>query len=165
MGKTMRERSAMDEINEDLGITVVVKRPRWKVIAGFLAALAGAALAVWLRLILFGVLMVVVVLVAIARAQSPEFAIDDSGLRLPVARRPLKSSFWRLRDLGLYLWDEVRYCHWSHHESGVLNVQVNSTRSLDEVIEEPPTRLFYRVPDRHRADVEKALRARGKWAE
>ena len=78
-----REQSAMAEFNEDLGITVVIKPPRWKVIAGFLAALAGAALAVWLGLILFAALMVMAVLVAFATGDVSEFAIDDNGLLAP----------------------------------------------------------------------------------
>jgi hypothetical protein len=49
--------------------------------------------------------------------------------------------------------------------TGVLNVQVKSTRSIGKAVDEPPTRLFYFVPESYRDQVEKALRARGKWAE
>jgi hypothetical protein len=65
----------------------------------------------------------------------------------------------------LYLWDEVSYGKWSHSQPGVLNVQVKSTRSIGKAVDEPPTRLFYFVPESYRDQVEKALRARGKWAE
>jgi hypothetical protein len=59
--------------------------------------------------------------------------------------------------------DEVSYCKWSHSQPGVLNIQVNGTRSLGKTFE-PPTQLFYFVPESCRAQVEKALRARAKWA-
>jgi hypothetical protein len=108
---------------------------------------------------------VFIIFQAIAWARCPEFANGKDGIRLPVARRPLGSSFWRFRDLGLYLWDEVSYGNWSHHQPGELNVQIMNTRSLGKAVGEPPTRLFYRVPERYRADVEKALPTRGIWAQ
>jgi hypothetical protein len=48
-------------------------------------------------------------------------------------------------------WDQVVYCHWGHHEPDVLNVKIQ--RALH----------FVRVPQSQRADVEKAIRAYGKW--
>jgi hypothetical protein len=48
-------------------------------------------------------------------------------------------------------WDQVLDCYWGHHEPGVLNVKI------------PGALHFVRVPQPLRADVEKAIRAYGKW--
>ncbi len=175
----------MDDFNAEPGVAVVIRRPVWKVIVSFAAASAVTAVVgglMWYSLdrarsegALAGVVdfainaaMLAAVAVfafgtATALAWCPEFAIRKDGIRLPVARRPLKSSFWNLRDLDLYLWEEVVFCDWSHYQPGLLNVQAKSTRSLGKALDDPPTRLFYLVPERHRAEVEKAIRARGKW--
>jgi hypothetical protein len=156
----------MDEFNEDLQTSVTIKRPLWKVIVGFVAVLAIAVVAVWAREILITILAIPALALAIGRAKTPEFAVEKKGIRFPVARRPGKSTgFWGLGDLGLYLWDEVSYGHWSHHQPGELNVQVKRTRSMDKGVEDARTRIFYRVPELYQAEVEKALRARRKWLE
>ncbi len=177
----------MDDFHAEPDVSVVIHRPVWKVIASFAVALAVTAVPGWLvwndldraqpegfltratglasDVAILAAVAVFTLLMATAFAWYPEFAVRKDGIRLPVARRPLKSSFWNLPDLGLYLWEEVVFCDWSHYQPGVLNVQVKSTRSLGKGLDDPPTRLFYRVPERHRAEVEKAIRARGKWIE
>jgi hypothetical protein len=177
---------AMDDFNVEHELTIAIKRPLWKVIVSYSAAFLAAALAgglMWnalarpyaegafsrtvdvaINTALFAAIAVFACLIATAFAWYPEFAVRKDGIRLPVARRPIRTSFGSFRDLGLYRWEEVAFCDWSHSQPGVLNVQLKSTRSLGKSLDDPPTRLFYRVPERHRADVEKAIRGRGKWA-
>jgi hypothetical protein len=176
----------MDEFNADPGVFIAIRRPLWKIIVSFAAAFALAAIPammIWLNLqhppadaarilavdrwtnvALFAALPVFALLSATAFAWYPEFAVRKDGIRLPMPRRPSTTAFWRLRDLGLYSWDEVSYCKWSHSQPGVLNIQTNGTRALGKTVE-PPTRYFYFVRESTRADVEKAIRARAKWAE
>jgi hypothetical protein len=176
----------MDDFNADPGVLVAIRRPLWKIIVSFAAALAlagAAAIMFWLELqhppadptrawavdrwtnVALGATWAFFALLsAAAFARAPEFAVRKDGIRLPETRRPASSSFWHLRVLGLYLWDEVSYCKWSHSQPGVLNIQTNGTSSLGKTFD-PPTRLFYFVRDSYRADVEKAIRGRGKWAE
>ena len=91
----------------------------------------------------------------LALASRPQFVIGKDGLRLRVGRDA--------RGLH-YEWEEVSYCHWSHFEPGVLNIQVGANPAWSRV-SWPPTRLFYRVPEAYRSRVEKAIRAMGKWRE
>jgi hypothetical protein len=97
-------------------------------------------------------------------ARSPEFSVSKDGIRLPVSRRRVNAPPFVRVDLGLFAWDEVSYCRWSRFEPGLLQVQVNETRSQHQV-KLAPMRLFYLVPAAYRARVEKAVRAMGKWAE
>ena len=90
-------------------------------------------------------------------------AIEKKEIRLPNLRCSLITPFWGFPNDNLYRSVEVSYAHWSHHLPGKLNVQIKKTRSPDNAVEEAPFRIFYRVPERNRADVEKVLRARGKW--
>ncbi len=88
----------------------------------------------------------------LAGANYPVFAVGKEGIQIR------DGHYERLYD-----WQEVSYCHWSHYEAGVLNIQVKANpvwtgASL------PPTRHFYRVPEPYRQSVEKAIRAMGKWA-
>jgi hypothetical protein len=58
----------------------------------------------------------------------------------------------------------VSYCHWSHYEAGVLNIQLKANpASTGGSL--PPTQHFYRVPEAYRSRVEMAIRAMGKWAD
>jgi hypothetical protein len=118
----------------------------------------------WVLWIAVGLMAIVCAALVLTRAKHAEFAIEKVGIRLPVQRRPSWSSTWNLRDLGLFTWDEVSYCRWSRYEPGLLQVQVKTTRSRDK-IEQPPMRLVYRVPEQYRAQVERAIRAMGRWAE
>jgi hypothetical protein len=58
----------------------------------------------------------------------------------------------------------VSYCHWSHFEPGVLNIQVKGNAACQEIAS-PAARLFRRIPEPYRQRVEKAIRDLGKWAE
>jgi hypothetical protein len=118
----------------------------------------------WFLWIAVGLMAIVCAALVLTRAKHPEFAIEKVGIRLPVQRRPSWSSAWNLRDLGLFTWDEVSYCKWSRYEPGMLQIQVKSTQSRDK-IEQPPMRLVYRVPEQYRTQVEKAIRAMGRWAD
>ena len=91
----------------------------------------------------------------LALASRPQFVIGKDGLRLRVGRDA--------RGLH-YEWKEVSYCHWSHFEPGVLNIQVGANPAWSRV-SLPPTRLEYRVPEPYRPSVERAIRAMGKWAD
>jgi hypothetical protein len=90
----------------------------------------------------------------VALATHPVFEVGKDGLCLRSGRGAR----------GLHLdWGEVSHCHWSHFEPGVLNIQSSGHPGQSNV--SVPTRHFYRVPEPHRAGVEKAIRAMGKWAE
>jgi hypothetical protein len=150
---------------------VAIPRPRWKFVASFLPALllAGFAAAArdpfarWLWMVFVGIAAIVALFQVLAWASYPEFAVGRDGIRLPTQQSPLWSRL-RMRDLGLYAWEAVSYCQWSLYEPGVLNIQVKAIRSLDGG-PDPPFRVHYRVPEPHRSDVEKAIRAMGKWAD
>lgn len=113
----------------------------------------------WWPLTLILCIALLVSLVAVrsclARASRPQFVIGKDGLRLRVGQDA--------RGLH-YEWKEVNYCHWSHFEPGVLNIQVGANPAWSRV-SWPPTRLFYLVPEAYRPRVEKAIRAMGKWRE
>ena len=103
----------------------------------------------------------------LALASRPQFVIGKDGLRLrPEFMIGIDGRLRVGRDArGLhYEWEEVSYCHWSHFEPGVLNIQVGANPAWSRV-SWPPTRLFYRVPEAYRSRVEKAIRAMGKWRE
>jgi hypothetical protein len=118
----------------------------------------------WLRGIMVGLMTIVSAALVFSRAKYSEFAVEKVGIRLPIQRRASWSSTWSLRNLGLFTWAEVSYCRWSRYEPGLLQVQVKATRSRDK-IEQPPMRLVYRVPEQYQAQVEKAVRAMGRWAD
>ena len=86
-------------------------------------------------------------------ASRPDFAVGKDGLLLSEGRS--QSHYDR---------EEVWYCHWSHYEPGVLNIQVGGSPALPGV-SLGPTRLFRHIPEAYQAEVEKAIRAMGKWAE
>jgi hypothetical protein len=68
--------------------------------------------------------------------KQPLFKVGPDGMKLEKCR---------------VRWDQVLYCSWGHHEPDVLNVKLH--RALH----------FVRLPPPLRADVEKAIRAYGKW--
>ena len=88
-------------------------------------------------------------------ASRPEFAIGKEGYGFEV-----RDDMPELH----YGWEEVSYCHWSHYEPGVLNIQVGDNPAWS-LVPWPSTRDFYRVPEAYRSRVEKAIRAMGKWRE
>jgi hypothetical protein len=90
----------------------------------------------------------------LALAQRPVFEIGKNRLCLRSGRDAH----------GLHLdWDEISYCHWSHFEPGLLNIQASGHPGQSN--QSVPRRHFYHIPEPHRAGVEKAIRAMSKWAE
>ena len=106
-------------------------------------------------LLFAGLVSLVLVRRCLAWASLPEFVIGKDGLWLRVGRATR---------LLHYEWKEVSYCHWSHFEPGVLNIQVgaNPACSRDSL---RPIWLFHRVPEAYRSRIEKAVRVMGKWRE
>ncbi|MGO9915054.1 MAG: hypothetical protein ACLQIB_10115 [Isosphaeraceae bacterium] len=104
----------MDDFNAEPGLTVANRRPVWKVIASFAVALAVTAVPGWLvwndldraqpegfltratglasDVAILAPVAVFTLLMATAFAWYTEFAVRKDGIRLPVARRSLKSS-------------------------------------------------------------------------
>jgi hypothetical protein len=122
-------------------------------VGGSIEPLFLAPLALFLCIVLLGSL--VQLRRCLALASRPQFEIGKDGLRLRVGEDAH----------GLhYEWKEVSYCHWSHFEPGVLNIQVGANPAWSRV-SLPPTRLFHRVPEAYRSRVERAIRAMGKWRE
>ena len=122
-------------------------------VGGSIEPLFWPPLALFLCIVLLGSL--VQLRRCLALASRPQFEIGKDGLRLRVGEDAH----------GLhYEWKEVSYCHWSHFEPGVLNIQVGANPAWSRV-SLPPTRLFHRVPEAYRSRVERAIRAMGKWRE
>jgi hypothetical protein len=88
----------------------------------------------------------------LVQASRPDFAVGKDGLLLREGRVQ-----------NHYVWDDVRYCNWSHYEPGVLNIQVGAHLAWSGV-SAPPTRLFHPIPVAYQAQVEKTIRTMGKWA-
>ena len=86
-------------------------------------------------------------------AGRPDFAVGKDGLLLREGR---------IQDH--YDWEDVQYCHWSHYEPGVLNIQVGAHVAWSGV-PSPPSRLFRPIPEVYQAQVEEAIRTMGKWVE
>jgi hypothetical protein len=74
---------------------------------------------------------------------------------------------------GFYSWSEVSHCRWSPYRPGVLDIHLNAAEERVAAVFKPvagnlkvlPMTYFYRVPERHRAAVEAAIRACGKWTD
>jgi hypothetical protein len=165
---------------------VAIPRPRWKTAASILAGLliaAYCALVVWVSMrpvgaraledspgkIVFSIAFSaigagVAIFGTLALASSPEFAVGKDGLRLPFTAYRREVWPWRPRDLGLFPWDQVSNCRWSSYEPGLLQIRIKGTRSSGRIGKQPPALIDYRVPEPYRSDVEKAIRAFGKWA-
>jgi hypothetical protein len=110
----------------------------------------------WFYIGVFSVFAMVPLPSAVLYAKRPEFAIEKTGIRVShrgVENRNLRRGVRKLSELAILPWGEVRYCHWGRNPPGLLNIQVSNWR------------LFVRIPERFRAEVEKALRAFGKWQE
>ena len=118
----------------------------------------------WFTVIMVGIVATFSAAMAFYRARHPAFAVYKDGISLPTQRNRAWSSQGSLRALGLFAWEEVSYCRWSRYKPGLLQVQVKPTRS-DDKRNEPPMRLVYPVPEPYRSEVEKAIRAMGKWAD
>ena len=111
----------------------------------------------------------------LAKNRYAEFAVWKDGLTLKTVRIGPKGSIQRRRDIGFYSWKEVSCCSWSHFDPDKLIVQLRSTttRNVPSTlfgtvngmsVTIPPMYFFYRVPQRFHGNVEKAIRACGKWA-
>jgi hypothetical protein len=131
--------------------------------AGTVPALAGVVLTVgpkegllWpLPAVMMGIMLLISLLAfrhCLVLASRPDFAVGKDGLQL--REGPTQNH---------YDWEEVRYCHWSHYEPGVLNIQVGAHLAWPGVTL-PPTRLFHHIPEAYQAQVEKAIRNMRKWA-
>jgi hypothetical protein len=131
---------------------------------------AGWILAFWpLALVLFFAFPAAIML-----GRGPEFAVLKDGLKMPFNRFPPGRSIWDRWSYGFYSWSEVSYCRWSPYQAGVLSIHLQgATQGVpailgtgsDSQVQVPPMIYFYRVPERHRAAVEAAIRACGKWVD
>ncbi len=115
--------------------------------------LLGSYAAIWLCFLFFVTLEVLRRRLDLIWANYPNFAVGKEGIQLR------DGNYDRLFD-----WREVSYCHWSHYEAGVLNIQTNGN-PVGSGASSPPMRHFYRVPEAYRSRVEQAIRALGKWAD
>ena len=109
-------------------------------------------------------------IVARYRRRAPEFGVFREGIKLPFRRIPPGRSLFDPAARGFLPWDEVTGCRWTpdrpqvpavvHPRPGFLG------RGAPPYCREtlPPSIHYYRVPGRHRAAVEAAIRACGKWA-
>jgi hypothetical protein len=105
----------------------------------------------------------------------PAFAVYREGIKLNSQRLPPGRSRWDLGSYGFYSWSEVTSCRWSPYQPGMLSVHLAAVADQRDVvltgppsagqIQMPPMIHFYRVPEPHRAAVEAAIRACGKWAD
>ena len=68
------------------------------------------------------------------------------------------------RNLGLFMWDQVRECRWSQYAPGLLVVRVVVLQA-DGKPKNSPGRLECRIPEPDRPVVEQAIRSMGKWAD
>jgi hypothetical protein len=100
--------------------------------------------------------------------------VVKDGLKMPFNRFPPGRSIWDRWSYGFYSWSEVSYCRWSPYQAGVLSIHLQgATQGVpailgtgsDSQVQVPPMIYFYRVPERHRAAVEAAIRACGKWVD
>jgi hypothetical protein len=120
-----------------------------------------------------GYLLIGIVPAAIMMARGPEFAALKDGIKVPFNRLSPKRSIWDRWGYGFYSWDEVNYCRWCPYRPGVLSIHLRAAEhhlpllgmDAEGSMKVPPMIYFYRVPERHRAAVESAIRACGKWAE
>jgi hypothetical protein len=126
------------------------------------------------RVFLLLAIVAVGALLSVIGFRAPAFAVLKDGLKLPINRiapgRSLRDPWAR----GFYSWDELSYCRWSPYQPGVLSVHLDAAVHQTPVVfgpasrgqmTVPPTIYFYRVPARHRAAVEAAIRSCGKWAD
>jgi hypothetical protein len=111
---------------------------------------------------------------AIMVGRGPEFAVLKDGLKVSFNRFPPGRSIWDRWSYGFYSWSEVSYCRWSPYQAGVLSIHLQAATQgvptilgtgSDSKIQVPPMIYFYRVPERHRAAVDAAIRACGKWVD
>ena len=132
--------------------------------AGTVPALVGVVLTVGSTEMLlwpgFAVTMGIVLVISLMAfryclvlAGRPDFAVGKDGLLLREGRIQ-----------NHYDWEDVQYCHWSHYEPGVLNIQVGAHVAWSGV-PSPPSRLFRPIPEAYQAQVEEAIRTMGKWVE
>jgi hypothetical protein len=121
-------------------------------------------------------LAVVAILIPFAlwMGRAPGFAVLPEGIKVPIKRVSPDRSTWDPWSCGFYSWSEVGRCGWSPHQPGVLAIHLGAVDHQVPVIfgmppggrmKTPPMIYFYRVPERHRAAVEAAIRSCGQWAD
>lgn len=94
--------------------------------------------------------------------------VFPDGLKLSSRRIAPEASSWRARNYAFYAWNQVDHCRWSRYQPGVLAIHRKAVASqgLFGSFQEMPALIFdYRVPERYRDEVEKVIRACGKWSE
>jgi hypothetical protein len=122
---------------------------------------------------LVAVILILTVPATIMAAWGPRFAVLKDGIKMPFNRLSPRRSSRDPWSYGFYSWSEVSYCRWSPYNPGVLSVHLQAAEhhvpvlgaESDGHMKMPPMIYFYRVPERHRAAVESAIRACGKWVE
>lgn len=123
--------------------------------------------------LLLGIVVISAVF-ALIGTRAPAFAVLKDGIKLPINRVAPGRSVGDAWARGFYTWDELSYCRWSPYQPGVLSVHLDAAAHQTPVLfgpadrgryNTPPMIYFYRVPARHRAAVEAAIRACGKWAD
>jgi hypothetical protein len=117
-----------------------------------------------------------IMLAALIRVRAPEFAVFREGIKVPFNRLAPKRSFWDPWGYGFYSWSEVSHVRSSPYQPGVLSIHLHATphqlpplfvlgAPAGSTMQVLPRICFYRVPGRHRAEVEAAIRAYGKWVD
>jgi hypothetical protein len=127
----------------------------------------------WVQVAWPVLVLMILVPFAIWAGLAPGFAVFKEGIKVQVKRIPPGRSRWDPWQYGFYSWGEVSHCRWSPYQPGVLFVHLEAaeqrTAGLSGTgsgspMRVPPMIYFYPVPERHRAAVEAAIRACGKWA-
>jgi hypothetical protein len=174
----MVRQSPPDELDERPRPIVAI-RPRWPRLLLFMSPAVPMiiiVLGVWLRFhggrpggtgLIAGIrifwptatALVVFIVIALIRLRTPEFMVLEEGIKIPVNR--IQPGRWisGYGSRGFYAWSEVGYCRWLPSRPGVLAIHLNAAGPV------PPMIDLYRVPVRHRAGVESAIRACGKWSD
>ena len=152
---------ATHELNPTSEIVVATPMSRWRLVRGILtfgltgvlfAAMAAIALSrlltdetagllrrsSYLVLIAFSILVAVVNLIILGLVWKRPFAIRDAGIELQGTLMP---------------WEDIQSCSWAYYTPFFLTVRTRRAR------------LIVPIPRLHRARVEQALRAFGKWRE
>jgi hypothetical protein len=129
----------------------------------------------WILLVFPWILLTVVA--ALWLRLPTEFAVFSDGLKVPTPQIP-KAPDTSIRDpdvWGLYSWGAVDSCRWSPYLPGLLSIHlkavtIRAPRSptarilVGQTPKLPPMTVDLRVPECYRAEVEKAIRACGKWS-
>ena len=127
----------------------------------------------WLEACWPFILPAILVPLAIWIDRVPAFGVFEEGIKINIRRIAPGRSVWDFMAHGFYAWSEVNHCRWSPYRPGVLSIHLNAAEERVAAVFQPvagrlkmlPMIYFYRVPEHHRAEVEEAIRACGKWAD